>query len=93
MSDPRQALEALNVEPDLQEKIVCILWRVCGSQTILPRSCILSDNITKDGKITLASGGFADVWGGHHNGNHVCVRAFRVLTAENTFKIKQVCTP
>ena len=75
---------------DLRRKSVRILRRVCGSQTVLPHSCILSDNISKEGDIAVASGGFADVWKGRHNKNHVCIKAFRVYTAENLSKVKQV---
>jgi hypothetical protein len=87
---PAQAFEAPNMELDLRRKSVRILRRVCGSETILPRSCILSENISKEGDIAFASGGFADVWKGRHNGKLVCIKAFRAYTAENLSKIKQV---
>ena len=87
---PPQAFEAPNMELDLRRKSVRILRRVCGSQTILPRSCTLSDNISKEGDIAFASGGFADVWKGRNNGKLVCIKAFRAYTAENLSKIKQV---
>ena len=77
---------------DLRRKSVRILRRVCGSQTILPRSCILSENISKEGDIAFASGGFADVWKGLHMGDRVCVRTFRAHTTEKQSKIKQVCS-
>ena len=77
---------------DLRRKSVRILQRVCGSQTILPRSCILSDNISKEGDIAFASGGFADVWKGRHNGNRVCIKTFRPCTTVNLSRIKQVCS-
>jgi len=76
---------------DLRRKSIRVLRRVCGSQTILPRSCILSDGISKEGDIAFASGGFADVWKGRRNGDRVCIKAFRAYTAENLSKIKQVC--
>ena len=57
---------------------------------ILPRSCIISDNISKRGDIAFASGGFADVWKGRHKGSPVCIKAFRVYTPENLANIKQV---
>ena len=75
---------------DLRRRSVRILRRVCGSQTILPRSCVLSDNISKEGDIAFASGGFADVWKGRHNENRVCIKAFRAYTADNLSKMKQV---
>jgi len=67
-----------------------VLRRVCGAQTILPRSCILSDGISKEGDIALSSKGFSQVWKGHHNGNRVCIKAFRAYTAGDMTKIKQV---
>ena len=79
---------------DLRGKSVRILRRLCGSQAILPCSCMLSDNTSKEGDITFAdSGVFGDVWKGHNNGNRVCVRVFRVFAPENMFRIKWVCTP
>ena len=75
---------------DLRRRCVRILRRVCGSQQILPRSCILSENISKQGDIAFASGGFADVWKGRYDGNCVCIKMFRAYTAENLSKIKQV---
>ena len=51
---------------------------------------MLSDNVTKEGDIAFASGGFADIWEGRHNGNRVCIKAFRVFAAENMLKIKKV---
>ena len=85
-----QAVETPNIDLDLRRKIVHVLRRVCGSRIILPRSCVLSDGISKEGDIEFASGGFAGVWVGRHNGNRVCIKAFRAYTAENLSKIKQV---
>ena len=79
------------MNPDIRRKSVHILRRVCGSQTILPPSCVISDNISKEGDIAFASGGFADVWKGRHNDNPVYIKAFRAYTAENLSKIKKVC--
>ena len=89
-SNSPQAFEAQNMTLDLRKRSVRILRRVCGLQRILPRSCIISDGISKEGDIAFASGGFADVWKGRYNGNPVCVKAFRAYTADNLAKIKQV---
>ena len=89
-SNSLQAFEAPNMSLDLRKRSVRILRRVCGLQRILPRSCIVSDGISKEGDIAFASGGFADVWKGRHNRNPVCVKAFRAYTTENLGKIKQV---
>ncbi|KAF9648289.1 kinase-like protein [Thelephora ganbajun] len=80
---------ASDMKLDLREKTFRILRRVCGSQTILPRSCILSENIAIEGDIAISSGGFADVWKGHHNRAYVCIKAFRIFSAEDLSKIKQ----
>lgn len=80
------------MELDLEKKMFGILRKVCGSQIILPRSFILSDNITKEGDVPFARRGFADIWEGRYNGNIVCIKAPRVSTAEDLFKIKQVYT-
>lgn len=77
------------MEVDLRTKSFRVLRRVCGSNTILPRSCILSE-ISKEGDIAIASRGLADVWSGRHNGDRVCIKTFRVYTAENLSKVKQV---
>ena len=78
------------MELDLRRKSIYILRRVCGLRTVLPRPCILSENISKEDDIAFASGAFADVWKGRHNGNRVCIKAFRFRTAEGLSKIKQV---
>ena len=88
---PAQVSEGPNMSLDLRRSSVRILRRVCGLQTILPRSCILSDNISKEGDIAFASGGFADVWKGRYNENPVCIKAFRACTADNLIEIKKVC--
>ena len=51
---------------------------------------MISENISKEGDIAFASGGFADVWKGRYNGNRVCIKVCRAYTAENLSKIKQV---
>ena len=76
---------------DLRRKSVRILRRVCSLQNILPRSCVLSDDISREGDIAFASRGFADVWKGRHNGNRVCIKAFRAYTLKNPSKVKRVC--
>jgi hypothetical protein len=86
-----QAFEAPNMSLDLRSKSVHILRRICGLHTVLPRSCILSENVSKEGDIAFTSGRFADFWKGHHNGNPVGVKALRTYTPESLSKIKQVC--
>jgi hypothetical protein len=78
------------MEIDLRRKSIRILRKVCGAQTILPRSCILSENISKEGDIAFAFRRVRRCLEGRHNGNRVCIKAFRAYTAENLSKIKQV---
>ena len=89
---PRQAFDAPNMDLETRRKSVHILRRICGSQTILPRSCMLSYSILKESDIPFASGGFVDVWRGRHSDNLVCIKASRVYRPENLSKIKQVCS-
>ena len=76
--------------PNLRRRSIPILRTVSSLHAILPRSCILSKDISKEGDIPFASGEFTDVWKGRHNGNSVCIKAFRVCTAESLSKFKQV---
>ena len=87
---PTQAFEAPNMELDLRRKCIRILRRVCGAQTILPRSCVLSREISKEGDIPFASGRGIDGWRGLHSGSRVRIKAFRVSTAGRLSKIKEV---
>ncbi|KAF9781357.1 kinase-like domain-containing protein [Thelephora terrestris] len=73
-----QAFEAPNMPLDLRRRSVRTLRRVCGLQTTLPRSCILSENVSKEGDFAFASGGLADTWKGNHDGNPVCIKAFQI---------------
>ena len=75
---------------DLRKRSVRTLRRACCLWNVLPRSCILSGNITKEGDTVAASGRFADVWKGLHRGNRVCVKTFHTRTARGLSKIKQV---
>ena len=87
-----QALDIPDMDLDLRKKTFRVLWKVCGSQIILPRSSILSNNVAREGDIAFACGGFADIWEGRHNGGRVCIKAFRVFAAEDLRKVKQVYT-
>ncbi|KAF9781366.1 kinase-like domain-containing protein [Thelephora terrestris] len=84
-----QASEAPNMSLDLRRRGFRTLRRVCGLQTTLPRSCILSGNIPKEGDFAFASGGLADTWKGNHDGNPVCIKAFRTYTADALIEIKK----
>jgi hypothetical protein len=88
---PAKVFEMPNITLNLRRRIVGILQRVCCSQTILPRSCILSD-ISKEADIAFSSGGSGDVWKGRHNGKPVRVKTFCADAPENLHRAKQVCT-
>ena len=77
---------------DLRRKSVRILRRVCSSETILPHSFTPSENISKEGDIAFASGGFTDIWKGRRDENSACVKVFHPYAAENQSKIKRVCS-
>lgn len=88
-----QAFEAPNVSLDLRRRCVRILRRVCASQYILPSSCTLLYNISKEGDAPFhPSRGFANVWKGRHNGNFVRIKAFRMYAAEDLSRVKKVCS-
>jgi len=53
---------------------------------------LLSREISREGDIPFASGGGVDGWKGLHSGNRVRIKVFRVFTAEEPSKIKQVCS-
>ena len=89
---PAQVFEAQNMSLDFRRRSVRILRSVCGLQMVLPRSCIISDNISKEGNTAFVSGRFADTWKGRHNGNPVCIKAFPAYTTDTLTKIKEVCT-
>jgi hypothetical protein len=88
---PAQTFETPNMDLDLRRKCIRIHRRVCDSEAILSRSCILSDNISKEGDIVFAYESLGDVWKGRNNGELACIKAFRASTAEYVSRIKQVC--
>ena len=72
----------------MKKSYLSLLREVSSKYGILP-TC--KDNVTKDGKIAYASGGFADIWRGHLDGKQVCIKAFRTQKPEDLEKMKQVC--
>ena len=89
---PEQAIEVPNISPDLRKRSIRILRRICGSQSILPRSCVLLDDISKEGVVAFASNWSADVWKGHRDGNLVCIKTFCAHGGEFVSMLKEVCS-
>ena len=89
---PEQAIEVPNISPDLRKRSIRILRRICGSQSILPRSCVLLDDISKEGDVAFASNWSADVWKGHRDGNLVCIKTFCAHGGEFVSMLKEVCS-
>ena len=78
------------MESGLRRRSLRILQKVCASQTILPRACILSDSISKEGDIAFNTQGLTDICKGRYNGNCVRIKLFRAFTAESLSQIKEV---
>jgi len=74
-------LERRNFSCTWSRRISCLC--LCGPpfQYDVENSFILSDNISKKGDITSTSGGSADVWKGHRNGERVRITEFQVYEA------------
>ena len=85
-----QVVSSTTVNPTLKNRCFRVLRKVSPSHGILPKS-YYPDGVTLSDTIPYASGGFADIWKGQHDGNPVCVKAFRTQTAANLEKIKRVC--
>ena len=74
--------------PQLRQKCLRVLRKICGSQALLPIS--LQIPLCYDlSDVPLYSGGFADVWKGEHQGTNVAVRVLKV-TSGNLDKVRSV---
>ena len=85
-----QVLSSTTVNPSLKNRCFRVLRKISPTHAILPRSYFPS-GVTLSDTIPYASGGFAEIWNGHLEGNQVCVKAFRTQTVTNLEKIKRVC--
>ena len=85
-----QVVSSPTVNPNLKNRCFKVLRKVSPSHGILPKS-YYPEGVTLSDTIPYASGGFADIWKGQQDGNHVCVKAFRTQTKANLDKIKRVC--
>ena len=85
-----QVVSSATVNPSLKNRCFRVLRKVSPSHGILPKS-YYPEGVTLSDAIPYASGGYADIWKGQHDGNRVCLKAFRTQTAANLDKIKRVC--
>ena len=84
-------MSSASAHPNLKDKCLGVLRKVSRTHKILPKSYFRSEVTLPSDAVPYASGGFADVWQGQLDRNDVCVKAFRIQTATNPEKIKQVC--
>ena len=87
----KQVVSSTAVNQNLKDKCLGVLRKVSQTHRVLPKSYFPPGVTLPSDPVPHASGGFADVLKGQLDGNDVCVKAFRVQTAANPDKIKQVC--
>ena len=85
-----QVVSFTEVDPSSRNRCFRVLRKVSPSHGILPKSNY-PDGVTLGDTIPYASGGFVDIWKGHHDENQVRANAFKTQTAANLEKIKRVC--
>ena len=71
-------------------KCLHVLKKICDSWVILPSSYELSDELSFDTHQAVAVGGFCDVYKGAYGPAEVCIKRFRVYSAGDQKKVKQV---
>jgi hypothetical protein len=84
-----KALNLPDLPPRLRRKCLSALYRICGSQALLPRSLQIPICYNQL-DVPLYRGGFADVWKGEHGGRHVAVKVLRVYATSDIEKIRSV---
>jgi hypothetical protein len=84
-----QALDLQDLQPWLRRTCLSVLCRVCGRQALLPRSLQIPLCYNRL-DTPLYRGGFADVWKGEYQGRYVAVKALRVYSTSDFFKITSV---
>ena len=75
-----------NLGPQLRKKCLSALCRICGRQSLLPKSLQIPLCYNRS-ENALYSGGYADVWMGEHEGRKVAVKVLRICTTSNLGKI------
>jgi len=71
-------------------KFVTTLGKICSGIERLPTSAVLSAGLKKHHTISIASGGFTDVWQGGYHSAPVAIKSFRIYPAENLKEAKEV---
>lgn len=77
------------LEPQVRRVYLRRLSKVCSLRTLLPTSAKIPPcyNPTEN---PVASGGFADVWKGQHEGQTVAVKVIKIISGEVTREIISV---
>lgn len=77
------------LEPWLQKKCLGALRKICGRETLLPRSARISVDLNQSGS-PLYRGGFADVWKGEYQGTQVAIKVIRIYSKSDFAKVQKV---
>ncbi|KAF9644747.1 kinase-like protein, partial [Thelephora ganbajun] len=81
--------EALDSLPQqIHRRCLRSLYRICGSQALLPKSLQVPVHYDSMG-VPHARGGFADVWKGQYDGLEVAAKALRLYSRDNLEKIRR----
>lgn len=75
-----QALGVTQITDDTSRRCLHKLQVICRDHSILPSSYTVPGDLARVGDDPVASGGFADIWEGTHNGNKVCIKLLRINT-------------
>ena len=78
-----------NLEPRIRRRCLRYLYRICGRQSLIPRTLEVEAQYDQKG-YPLRNGGFADVWMGQHNGREVAVKVLRVYLTSDFEQIRKV---
>ncbi|KAF9793424.1 kinase-like domain-containing protein [Thelephora terrestris] len=76
--------------PWLQKKCLGVLRKICGQQSLLPKSVHVPHCYDRSGTPKY-HGGYADVWKGELDGHPVAVKVLRVYSTSDFEKIKNRC--
>ena len=77
------------LRPQLRQKCLTVLCKICGRQGLLPRSLQIQFSYDRS-EDPVYSGGFADVWKGEHQATKVAVKVLRVFELSDLNKITNV---
>ncbi|KAF9644872.1 kinase-like protein [Thelephora ganbajun] len=83
-----QALDDLNHAPRV--KCLRFLCKICGCQSLLPRSLVITASYDRTG-VPLGHGGCADVWKGRSQGRDVAIKVLKMYQCSNHEQIRKFC--